>query len=136
MPNMESGTNQWALSAILFLLGIVPFVGGVLLYTKKFIALLILDSFMPGKPSLATTFLGAWLLLMAPQHFVNETGIDALIMPYSALLLGCLAIGLMGWFWMPKFLQPKWMKEGDKLEARGEDRFVRDFYDSNGEKKQ
>ena len=124
---MESGTNYWALFAIFFLLGLVPFVGGVLLYTKKFVGLLVLDSFMPGKPSLATTFLGAWLLLMAPAHFVRETDIDALIMPYSILTLGCLAIGLMGWFWMPKFLQPRWMKEGAELEARGEDPYTKRF---------
>lgn len=133
---MESEPNELILSAIFFFLGIAPFIGGVLVYTRKFVGLLILDRFMPGKPSLATTFLGAWLLLMAPQHFVNESGIDALIMPYSALLLACLAIGLMGWYWMPKFLQPKWMKEGDKLEARGEDRFVKDFYDSDGRLKE
>ncbi|MCC9192694.1 hypothetical protein LOC59_03365 [Arthrobacter sp. zg-Y916] len=130
---MESGTNEWALSAILFLLGIVPFVGGVLLYTNKFVGLLVLDNFMPGKPSLATTFLGAWLLLMAPSEFVLQTGIDALIVPYGIVLLGCLAIGLMGWFWMPRFMQPRWMKEGDKVEARGEDLFTKRF--SNGERK-
>lgn len=133
---MDSGTNQWALSAILFFLGIVPFVGGVLLYTKKFVGLLVLDRFMPGKPSLAQTFIGAWLLLMAPSEFVLQSDIDALIVPYGILLFSCLAIGLLGCYWMPKFLQPRWMKEGDKLEARGEDRFVRDFYNSNGEKKQ
>ena len=129
-------TNYWAFVAFMLPFGLVVFTGGVLVYTRKFVGLLILDRFMPGKPSLATTFLGAWLLLMAPQHFVNESGIDALIMPYSALLLACLAIGLMGWYWMPKFLQPKWMKEGDKLEARGEDRFVKDFYDSDGRLKE
>lgn len=129
-------TNYWAFFAFMLPFGLVVFTGGVLVYTRKFVGLLILDRFMPGKPSLATTFLGAWLLLMAPQHFVNESGIDALIMPYSALLLACLAIGLMGWYWMPKFLQPKWMKEGDKLEAPGKDRFVKDFYDSDGRLKE
>ncbi|MFZ3452570.1 hypothetical protein [Arthrobacter sp. 7Tela_A1] len=133
---MESETNYWVFFAFMLPFGLILFTGGLLLYTKKFVGLLILDRFMPGKPSVACTYLGAWLLFMAPQHFVNQTGIDALIMPYSALLLGCLAIGLLGCFWMPKFLQPRWMKEGDKLEARGEDRFVKDFYNSNGEKKQ
>ena len=34
--------------------------------------------------------------------------------------------------WMPKFLQPEWMKEGDRLMARGEDRYTRDFLNGGG----
>ncbi|WP_312180430.1 hypothetical protein [Arthrobacter sp.] len=125
---MESGTNYWALFAILLTWGLVLFTGGVLLYTKKFVGLLVLDNFVPGKPSLACTYLGAWLILMAPAEFVRQTGMDALIIPYAMLTLGCLAIGLLGCFWMPKILQPRWMKEGDKLEARGEDLYSKRFF--------
>ncbi|MEB7503569.1 hypothetical protein [Arthrobacter koreensis] len=128
---MESETNYWVYFAFMLPFGLIVFTGGLLLYTKKFVGLLVLDSFMPGKPSLAQTYIGAWLLLMAPSEFVLQSDIDALIVPYSFVLLGCLALGLLGCFWMPKFLQPKWMKEGDKLEARGKDPFTKRFY--NGE---
>ena len=133
---MESETNYWVFFAFMLPFGLILFTGGLLLYAKKFVGLLVLDHFMPGKPSLAQTFIGAWLILMAPSEFVLQSDIDALIVPYGILLFSCLAIGLLGCYWMPKFLQPRWMKEGDKLEARGEDRFVRDFYDSNGKRKQ
>ena len=105
-------TNYWALFAILFPVGLLLFTGGVLLYRRKFVGLIVLDSFLTGKPSLACTYLGVWLMLMSVGHFVLETEVDALIVPYGLLALGCLAIGVIGWLWMPRFLQPRWMKKG------------------------
>ena len=122
---MGPESSEWALFAIIFPWGLLLFAGGILLYRKIFVGLIVLDSFLPGKPSLACTYLGAWLMLLSASDFVPE--IEAVSVPYTLLMFACQGIGMLGWLWMPKFLQPEWMKEGDRLMARGEDRYTRDF---------
>lgn len=122
---IEAESSDWALLAIMFPWGLLLFTGGLLLYRKKFVGLLILDESFPGKPSLACTYLGAWLMLLSVWGVVTFNG--ALAGPYGLLTFACQGIGMLGWLWMPKFLQPKWMKEVDRLMARGEDRFTTDF---------
>ncbi|MCC9173281.1 hypothetical protein [Arthrobacter sp. zg-Y179] len=111
-------------------MGLLLFIGGILLYRKKFVGLIVLDGFFPGKPSLACTYLGAWLMLLSALHFVPDN--EAVSVPYTLVMFACQGIGMLGWLWMPKFLQPEWMKEVDRLMARGEDRFTREFLNGEG----
>ncbi|MCQ1949331.1 MULTISPECIES: hypothetical protein [Arthrobacter] len=127
---METETNYWAFFAIVFPFGLLLFVGGILVYRKIFVGMIVLDGFFPGKPSLASTYLGAWLMLVSALHFVPDN--EAVSVPYTLLMFACQGIGMLGWLWMPKFMQPEWMKEVDRLMARGEDRFTREFLNGEG----
>ena len=127
---METETNYWAFFAIVFPFGLLLFVGGILVYRKIFVGMIVLDGFFPGKPSLASTYLGAWMMLMSALHFVPDN--EAVFVPYALLLFTCQGIGMLGWLWLPKFLQPAWMKEDSRLMARGEDRFTREYLNGEG----
>ena len=128
---METETNDWGLFAVMFPFGLLLLVGGLLVYRKKFVYLVVLDERFPGKPSLACTFLGMWLMLLPASGFREITAHEAIFVPYALLTFVCQGIGILGWLWMPKFMQPRWMKEFDQLVARGEDLYTRRFI--NGE---
>lgn len=129
---MDDGTNYWALFAILFPLGLFLFVCGLLLYRKKFVGLVVLDGFLPGKPSVASTYLGVWLMCLSVAHFVTESENPFLVFPFGAVMFGAQAIGMIGFLWMPKFLQPKWMKQTDRRISRGQSRY-RQFLKEGGQ---
>lgn len=124
---METETNDWALFAVMFPLGLLAFIGGLLVYLKKYVHLVVLDDFSTGKPSLACTFLGMWVMLLPAANFREITANEVIFIPYALLTFACQGIGILGWFWMPKFMQPAWMKEGDRLIARGEDQFTKRY---------
>ncbi|MDK1359697.1 hypothetical protein QNO00_05375 [Arthrobacter sp. zg-Y1219] len=124
---MDPTTNYWALFAILFPWGLFLCLVGILTYRKKFLRFLAVDDFFPGKPSLATTYLGTFIMLIASAHFVSVADLEALTVPFGLALFTSWLLGVGGIFWMPKFLQPAWMKEADRLMARGEDLFAKRF---------
>lgn len=114
---METDTNSWAFFAVVFPLGLLTFVLGLLAY-KGGIAPTPLDDQFPGKPSLANTYLGMWLMLLSGANFPQIMDSDILIVPYALLTFACQGIGMLGWLWMPRFMQPAWLKEPDRLRAR------------------
>ena len=129
----EAATNYWALFAMVFPFGLFLFIAGLLVYRKKFPGYLAMDRILPGKPSLATTYLGAWIMLLPMSHIITEAGNEVLLFLYAAAAFACFAIGIGGAFWMPRILQPKWMKESDRLEARGEDLYSTVFLNGGSE---
>lgn len=123
---METETNDWALFAVMFPFGLLLFVGGLLVYKQKMVPPALDDRF-PGKPSLACTFLGMWLMLLPASNFREITSSDIIFVPYALLTFACQGIGILGWLWMPKFMQPAWLKEADRLKARGKVRRIRQY---------
>lgn len=117
---METETNAWAFFAVVFPLGVLAFLYGLYVYRHKFGYPIGLDRRSTGKPSLACTYLGVWIMLLSVANFPQVTSIEAIFIPYALLMFVFQLIGILGWFWMPKVLQPKWMKELDRRAARGD----------------
>ncbi|PPB50967.1 hypothetical protein C4K88_03675 [Arthrobacter pityocampae] len=86
---------------------------------QKWMYLMVVDGFMPGRPSLAMLPIG---ILMLSSPFTGLlTGVPQ---PWSGLvglfIMACLVFGLLGCFYVPRFLQPRWMKELEDKINRGE----------------
>jgi hypothetical protein len=103
----------------IFPLGVFLFWASISMIRQKRMYLLVGDAFMPGKPSLAMLPLGFWMatlpfgdaLLGAPEPISSI---------FAFLSTGCLAFGLLGCLYVPRFLQPRWMKDSDDRIKRGE----------------
>ncbi|WP_146065603.1 hypothetical protein [Arthrobacter pityocampae] len=81
--------------------------------------LIVGDAFMPGKPSLAMLPLGFWMATMPFGNILLDAP-EPISGIFALLSTGCLAFGLLGCLYVPRFLQPRWMKESDDRIKRGE----------------
>ncbi|RZU60869.1 hypothetical protein EV380_0420 [Zhihengliuella halotolerans] len=94
---------------------------------------LALKSFFPGWAGLAGLYLG--LAFLGLSIFMVLHGLDLLHGPIMTLVgLVCvvaafagLPIGIIGFFWLPRFMLPKWVKEDEEKMARGEDKLSQDL---------
>lgn len=93
---------------------------------QKWMYLLVADSFLPGKPSLAALPLGI-LMVCVPFNGL----ISGLPQPLSGLigllLMACLVLGLLGCFYVPRFLRPRWMQESDERVKSGTDAYSAEY---------
>ncbi|MCU1633681.1 MAG: hypothetical protein JWM61_2333 [Micrococcaceae bacterium] len=85
---------------------------------QKWMYLLVGDSFLPGKPSLAMLPIGI-LMACAPFNDLIYGLPQAVTGPISLFLMACLVSGFVGCFYVPRFLQPRWMKDSDDEIKRG-----------------
>lgn len=99
-------------------LGLFLVWASIALIRQRWVYLLVGDTYLPGKPSVAMLPLGIFL--------VGVTFADALLglpQPLSGLiglvLLACMAAGLLGCLYVPRFLQPSWMKKSDERLKNG-----------------
>lgn len=101
-------------------LGIFLTWASISMLRQKWMYLLVADSFLPGKPSLAMLPNGILMMLVPFSDWIT-----ALPKPLSGmisiLLIICLAAALIGCFWMPRSLQPQWMKDSDERLKNGTD---------------
>ncbi|MFC4333801.1 hypothetical protein [Salininema proteolyticum] len=125
--------NDWTPMAVLGAMSAVLIVSGVLAYRQKYVAWLALKSFLPGWPGLAGLYLGmafAAILVLKSMLDIGVEGNAVLALAYLVLFAVfalSLAIGIIGMFWLPHFLLPRWVKEMvDEIE-RGEDPLSRDL---------
>ncbi len=109
-----------------FPLGVFLFWASLSMIRQKWMYLLVGDAFLPGKPSLAMLPLGFWMatlpfgdaLLGAPEPI---SGI------FAFTNLGAMVLGLLGCLYVPRFLQPRWMKDSDDEIKRGEGLYAREY---------
>lgn len=109
------------LLAVLF--GLVLLISGILAYTGRYRSWLVLKSFLPGWPGLAGGYIGAMVLLAMFAVPVLDVLPAPLSFLLAVLLFACLLIGIIGMFWLPRFLLPPWIREQQDQMRRGEDRF-------------
>lgn len=109
-----------------FPLGVFLVWASISMIRQKWMYLLVGDAFMPGKPSLAMLPLG---IMMACSPFGGL--VLALPQPWSGLfglfLMACMTLGLLGCLYMPRFLQPRWMKDSDDEIKRGEGLYANEY---------
>lgn len=104
--------------------GLFLLVCGILLYRKIWLGMLALNSIAPGQPGLAATYIGAWLATLPFGQWWLSLPIPALPGLLSIANLACLVIGIVGCFWMPRVLQPRWLKKTNDEIERGEDPYT------------
>lgn len=104
-------------------LGILLVVSGILAYTGKYRAWLMLKSFFPGWPGLAGGYIGVFMLLALYLPLIGESLPPILFLLAAAVTFLSLALGIIGMFWLPNFLLPQWIREQKRRMARGEDKF-------------
>lgn len=104
-------------------LGVLLVVSGILAYTGKYRAWLMLKSFFPGWPGLAGGYIGVMILVALYLAPLLETMPPLLSLLVAAVLFLSLALGIIGMFWLPGFLLPAWVKETRNRMRRGEDKY-------------
>lgn len=112
-----------ALLLFLLPLGIFLLICGLGMYTNRWPVLLAVDGFFPGQAGLAATYIGIWMIMttFSPLWLSSDAPIVAGLL--SLVSLASLVVGIVGCFWMPRFMQPAWIEELDDRIARGEDAF-------------
>lgn len=105
-----------------FPLGVFLTWASISMIRRKWMYLLVADAFLPGKPSLAMLPNGILMMLVPFSDWII-----ALPQPLSGMisifLIACLAAALIGCLWMPRFLQPQWMKDSDERLGNGTDAY-------------
>lgn len=87
---------------------------------QKWTYLVVGDSYLPGKPSLAMLPLGLWMVALPFGNVLLDLGNPTAGL-FSVFSTGCLALGLIGCFWVPRVLHPHWMKQVDEQMKSGTD---------------
>ncbi|MFC7400858.1 hypothetical protein [Citricoccus sp. GCM10030269] len=117
---MESNPLGFAIAVGL---GVLLVASGVLAYTGHYKGWLMLKSFLPGWPGLAGGYIGVMILLAVFLPLVGDAMPPLLFLVFAAVLFVSMLIGIIGMFWMPRFLLPQWVKETQDEMRRGEDTF-------------
>lgn len=117
--------EQWAPWAAL-VLGLVNFVAGILAYRGRYRAWLVLKgSFLPGRPGLASLYLGLAFMLIGVGPLVLAFAPPLVQLVHFFLLFPTLAVGIVAMFWLPSVMLPAWVKDTRRKIASGEDRLSR-----------
>lgn len=103
------------LAMILIPFGVLIMVPGLLVYNGRFRHYRKgLNTMWTGEPALASTYLGAALIGIPVMGMVirsDNLQIFGLLLVPAVFL--SLAIGILGNFWMPRFMKPRWIKDAD-----------------------
>jgi hypothetical protein len=112
-----------ALLLFLLPLGLFLLACGLGMYTNRWPILLAAEGFLPGKPGLAATYIGLWMIMTTFSPLWLSSELPVLAGALSLLSFACMVIGVAGCFWMPRFLQPAWVRELDDKAKRSEDAY-------------
>lgn len=125
--------DDWIQMTVLGAMSVVLIVSGILAYRDKYVAWLALKSFFPGWPGLAGLYLGiafASLLVLSVLMDVASREnplLGLLVLVLFAVFVVSLLTGIIGMFWLPKFLLPAWIQETVDEIRRGDDPLSRDL---------
>ncbi|WP_206604334.1 hypothetical protein [Arthrobacter pityocampae] len=93
---------------------------------QKWMYLLVGDAFMPGKPSLAMLPGGFWMATLPFSNILLDAP-EPISSIFAFTNFGGLVFGLLGCFYVPRFLQPRWMKDSDDEIKRGEGLYANEY---------
>lgn len=119
---------EQALFASIFLLpfGTFLMVIGLLVYNGRFLAFRAgLNSFWSGEPALASTYIGLFLILIPLWDMANTANVNEFLeLVVACVILGSGFVGLIGGFWMPNFLKPRFIRKenAERKQARQAER--------------
>ncbi|GHD04242.1 hypothetical protein GCM10008096_11330 [Zhihengliuella salsuginis] len=125
--------SDWLPMAILGTMSAVLIVSGVMAYRQKYVAWLALKSFFPGWPGLAGLYLGiAIATILVLNSILDAATAGNLLLGLAVLVLFavfvlCLVTGIVGMFWLPRFLLPRWVEDMVEEIRRGDDPLSRDL---------
>ncbi|MGP9618153.1 hypothetical protein ACT3S2_14125 [Arthrobacter sp. AOP36-A1-22] len=96
--------------------GIVSLALGIAAYSGRDKSWMITKSVLPGQSGPALLYIGISFTLLPFTVPLMDV-----MPPILALLLGgtvlvCLFIGFIGFFWLPRFMHPRWMREQYRAE--------------------
>jgi hypothetical protein len=94
-------------------LGIFLTWASISMIRQKWMYLLVGDSYLWGKPSLAMLPLGLSMVTLPFTGLVLGLG-GPIAGLFSVFSIGCMVLGLAGCVWVPRFLHPSWMKVVDE----------------------
>ncbi|WP_157975655.1 hypothetical protein [Brachybacterium sp. YJGR34] len=118
---------DWLGTTLLGAMSAVLLVSGIMAYRGTYVSWLALKSFFPGWPGLAGLYLGIAFADVLLMRALLDAALDGplLLGIVYLLLFGILVasamIGLIGMFWLPRFLLPLWVRETIDEIRRGED---------------
>lgn len=108
---------SWSAFFIVFPIGLVLLVGGLLLYLDIWRGFLILSAFSRGEMGVGATYLGAFLVAVSIEGVTSPPG--EMSGPGALLVLlgaACLLPAFLSAFWLPRFLLPRWLRQIRDLE--------------------
>jgi hypothetical protein len=106
-------------------IGAISFVSGILAYQGKYKSWLVLKSFLfPGWPGLAGLYVGLGIMMASLSGLVVDAGTPGfLIFLWVVVMFASMVTGIIGMFWLPRFMWPSWIKETADKMRRGEDAY-------------
>lgn len=90
--------------------GVICLVLGVAAYTGRDKAWMITRSVLPGQSGPALLYLGIFFFFLPIALAVMDILPPILSLLFSTSVLACLFIGVLGFFWLPRFMHPRWMR--------------------------
>lgn len=86
---------------------------GLLVYNGRFLAFRAgLNSFSSGEPALASTYIGLFFILIPFWDMVDTANLNEFVeLVIAFVILGSGLVGVIGGFWMPNFLKPRFIRE-------------------------
>ena len=107
----------WSAFLIVFSIGLVFLVGGLLLYLDVWRGFLLLSALSRGELGVGATYFGAFLVAVGIAGATSPPG--QMSGPGALLVLlgaACLLPALLSFVWLPRFLLPRWLRQMRDLE--------------------
>lgn len=113
--------DRTTMFVVMAVIGAILVVSGYFAYRGKYVAWMLMKSFLPGWPGLAGLFLGIWMILFPVVGWLIDVAkpLGALVVVF--VWFPSLLLGIIGMFWLPRFLLPQWIKDDIEEIRRGED---------------
>lgn len=108
---------SWTAFFIVFPIGLVLLVGGLLLYLDVWRGFLLLSAFSRGEMGVGATYFGVFLVAISVEGVTSPPG--GMSGPGMLLVLlgaACLLPALLSAVWLPRFLLPRWLRRMRDLE--------------------
>lgn len=108
---------SWTAFFIVFPIGLLLLVGGLLLYLDVWRGFLLFSFFSRGELGVGAPYFGVFLIAISVDGVTGPpgemTGPGALLV---LLGIACLLPALLSAFWLPRFLLPRWLRQMRDLE--------------------
>lgn len=96
---------------------------GIAAYSGRDRSWLITKTVLPGQSGPALLYFGIFLFLLPMAVPLMEVLPPIFAALLGLVVLGCMFIAVLGFFWLPRFMHPRWMRDDyrlDKERKRGD----------------
>lgn len=108
---------SWTAFFIVFPIGLLLLVGGLLLYLDVWRGFLLFSAFSRGELGVGAPYFGVFLVAISIEGVTSPPG--EMSGPGALLVLlgaACLLPALLSAVWLPRFLLPRWLRQMRDLE--------------------